>query len=168
MKLPSINYLVAQAKTAATCYPLTLISALIGVSIGIYLVEYENVTSNIFPLINVMLCSAIGIPLFFCIEVFTDKNNYNKRYRLFFNLGGIVLLGLLFLTLPTSEQTFNTSVPYVRYAIYNLAIHLLVSFAPFIKSKEINGFWQYNKLLFIRLLTSAVYSGFLFVGIALA
>jgi hypothetical protein len=168
MKLPSINYLFAQARTAATRYPLTLISALIGVTIGIYLVEYESVTPNIFPLINVMLCSAIGIPLFFCIEVFTDKNNYNKRFRLFFNLGGIVLLGLLFLTLPTSEQTFNTSVPYVRYAIYNLAIHLLVSFAPFIKSKEINGFWQYNKLLFIRLLTSAVYSGFLFVGIVLA
>lgn len=168
MKLPSINYLFAQARTAATRYPLTLISALIGVTIGIYLVEYESVTPNIFPLINVMLCSAIGIPLFFCIEVFTDKNNYNKRFRLFFNLGGIILLGLLFLTLPTSEQTFNTSVPYVRYAIYNLAIHLLVSFAPFIKSKEINGFWQYNKLLFIRLLTSAVYSGFLFVGIVLA
>lgn len=168
MKLPSINYLFAQAKTAATRYPLTLISALIGVTIGIYLVEYESVTPNIFPLINVMLCSAIGIPLFFCIEVFTDKNNYNKRFRLFSNLGGIILLGLLFLTLPTSEQTFNTSVPYVRYAIYNLAIHLLVSFAPFIKSKEINGFWQYNKLLFIRLLTSAIYSGFLFVGIVLA
>lgn len=168
MKIPSINYLFAQARTAATRYPLTLISALIGVTIGIYLVEYESVTPNIFPLINVMLCSAIGIPLFFCIEVFTDKNNYNKRFRLFFNLGGIILLGLLFLTLPTSEQTFNTSVPYVRYAIYNLAIHLLVSFAPFIKSKEINGFWQYNKLLFIRLLTSAVYSGFLFVGIVLA
>lgn len=168
MKLPSINYLFAQARTAATRYPLTLISALIGVSIGIYLVEYESVTPNIFPLINVMLCLAIGVPLFFCIEVFTEKFNYDSRYRLFFNLGGLVLLGLLFLTLPTSEQTFNTSVPYVRYAIYNLAIHLLVSFAPFIKSKEINGFWQYNKLLFIRLLTSAVYSGFLFVGIALA
>ena len=44
MKLPSINYLFAQARTAATRYPLTLISALIGVSIGIYLIEYESVT----------------------------------------------------------------------------------------------------------------------------
>jgi len=168
MKLPSINYLLAQAKNGAVRYPLTLIFSLIGVNIGIYLVEYESVTPNIFPFINVMLCAAMAVPLFFCIEVFTDKNNYNKRYRLLFNIGGIVLLGLLYLTLPTSEQTFNTSVPYIRYAIYNLAIHLLVSFAPFIKSKEINGFWQYNKLLFIRLLTSALYSGFLYVGIILA
>jgi hypothetical protein len=168
MKLPSINYLFAQAKTGAIRYPLTLIFSLIGVSISIYLVEYESVTPNIFPFINVMLCAAMAIPLFFCIEVFTDKNNYNKRYRILFNVVGIVLLGLLYLTFPTSEQTFNTSVPYIRYAIYNLAIHLLVSFAPFIKSKEINGFWQYNKLLFIRLLTSALYSGFLYVGIILA
>ena len=168
MKLPSINYLFLQAKTGAIRYPLTLIFSLIGVSIGIYLVEYESVTPNIFPFINVMLCAAMAIPLFFCIEVFTDKNNYNKRYRILFNVVGIVLLGLLYLTFPTSEQTFNTSVPYIRYAIYNLAIHLLVSFAPFIKSKEINGFWQYNKLLFIRLVTSALYSGFLYVGIILA
>lgn len=168
MKLPSINYLLAQAKNGTVRYPLTLIFSLIGVSIGIYLVEYESVTPNIFPLINVMLCAAIAIPLFFCIEVFTDKNNYNQRYRILFNVVGVILLGLLYLTLPTSEQTFNTSVPYVRYAIYNLAVHLLVSFAPFIKSKEINGFWQYNKLLFIRLVTSALYSGFLFVGIMLA
>ena len=58
--------------------------------------------------------------------------------------------------------------PYIRYAIYNITIHLLVAFAPFILKKEINGFWQYNKVLFIRFLTSVLYSGFLYVGIVLA
>ena len=86
MKLPSINYLLAQAKNGTVRYPLTLIFSLIGVSIGIYLVEYESVTPNIFPFINVMLCAAMAVPLFFCIEVFTDKNNYNKHYRLLFNI----------------------------------------------------------------------------------
>lgn len=168
MKLPSINYLFSKAETGLIRYPLSLFFALVSVSIGIYLIEYENVTKNIFPFINLMLCAALAIPLFFCIEVFTDKFNYSTRYRLLFNLAGICLLGLLYLTLPTSLQTFNTSVPYVRYAIYNIAIHLLVSFAPFIKSKELNGFWQYNKMLFIRILTSILYSGFLYVGIILA
>src|SRR3989338_3228666 len=101
MKLPSINYLFLQAKTGAIRYPLTLIFSLIGVSIGIYLVEYESVTPNIFPFINIMLCASMAIPLFFCIEVFTEKFNYGSRYRLFFNLGGIVLLGLLYLAFPT-------------------------------------------------------------------
>lgn len=168
MKLPSLNYLFVQAKNAVFRFPLSLVFSIIAVSIGIYLVEDEKNIANFFPYLNLMLSAAIAIPLFFCIEVFIEKFNYSNTKRLLFNGVGLALLIVLYFTLPNSEQTFNTSVPYIRYAIYNIAIHLLVSFAPFIMSKEINGFWQYNKLLFIRLLTSLLYAGFLYVGIALA
>ncbi len=168
MKLPSINYLYQQAKNSAFRFPFTLISSLIAVVIGIYLVENEGEILNIFPYINVMLCAALGIPLFFCINVFTDKLKLEKQKSLLIKFGGILLLGGLYFTLPNSEETANTSLPYIRYAIYNVALHLIVSFAPYLQQKQINGFWQYNRMLFTRFVLSVIYSGFLYLGIILA
>lgn len=168
MKLPSINYLVAQAKNAAFRFPLTLLSSFIGICIAIYLVEFEKDSINMFPLINGMLCFALGIPLFFCLNVFSQKLKLKKKSSILLQVGGATMLGLLYLTLPNSEDTANTSLPYIRYVIYNIALHLLVSFAPYLKGKQLNGFWQYNRILFTRLIISVVYSGFLYAGIALA
>ncbi len=44
----------------------------------------------------------------------------------------------------------------------------MVSFAPFFSKNNHNGFWQFNKVLFLRILTSALYSGVLYIGLALA
>jgi hypothetical protein len=168
MKLPSINYLYQHAKASVVRFPLTIITSLTAVVIGIFLVENEHNITNLFPVINVMLCAALGIPLFFCIKVFTDKMKIDKIKSIAINAGGAVLLVLLYFTLPSSEETANTSLPYIRYAIYNIALHLLVSFAPYLKGKQLNGFWQYNRILFTRFILSIVYSGFLYIGIALA
>ena len=150
MQLPSINYLYQQAKNSALRFPFTLISALIGVLLGIYLVEHESEMLNIFPYLNVMLCAALGVPLFFCINVFSDKQNVPSSKSILIKIGGIALLGGLYFTLPGSEEAASTSLPYIRYAIYNIALHLIVSFAPYLKQKQLNGFWQYNRLLFTR------------------
>jgi hypothetical protein len=168
MKLPSVNYLYQKAKNSAVQFPLTLISSLLAVIIGIYLAEQEGVVGNLFPFINAMLCLALGIPLFFCVNVFTKKLDLTNVQSIGVKVGAAVVLGLLYFTLPNSEETANTSLPYIRYTIYNISIHLLVSFAPYLKGKQLNGFWQYNRLLFTRLVLSAIYSGFLYVGIALA
>ncbi|TXB64240.1 DUF4153 domain-containing protein [Vicingus serpentipes] len=168
MQLPSINYLYQKAKNSALRFPLTLISSLLAVTIGIYLAEQEGVIGNMFPFINAMLFLALGIPLFFCLNVFTKKLDLTNLHSIGVKVGAAIILFLLYFTLPNSEETANTSLPYIRYTIYNIAIHLLVSFAPYLKGKQLNGFWQYNRLLLTRLVLSAIYSGFLYVGIALA
>jgi len=168
MKLPSIHYLFSQAKNSAVRFPLTLITSFIAVCIGIYLIEFEKDAINLFPFINAMLCAALGIPLFFCINVFTQKLKLAQSKSIIIKVGGVIIIGLLYFTLPNSEETANTSLPYIRYVIYNLSLHLLVSFAPYIKGREFNGFWQYNRILFTRFILSLVYSGFLYTGIALA
>ncbi|HEY8934715.1 MAG TPA: DUF4153 domain-containing protein, partial [Cyclobacteriaceae bacterium] len=53
-------------------------------------------------------------------------------------------------------------------AIYSITVHLLVAFIPFFGVGRLNGFWHYNRILFIRILTSFLYSGFLYGGLALA
>lgn len=168
MKLPSIQYLQEKAVTALKRFPLSIVSATISVVCAIYLIEHEHYQGNLFPVINLMLCAALGIPLFFCVTVFSEKLTFSFKIKALLSLIGTLILVGIYFSLPNSDESFNTTLPYIRYAIYNITIHLLVAFAPFILKKEINGFWQYNKVLFIRFLTSMLYSGFLYVGIVLA
>lgn len=168
MKLPSINYLATQAKSSALRYPMSLLSSLALVIIGIILVEKEKSITNHLPYINTILCCGLGISLFFCVEIIVSRHKLNLTKRVLLNTVGIVLLALLFLTFPTSDFHYTTNVPYIKFVIYSIAIHLLVSFSSFIKTSEINGFWQFNKALFIRFIVASIFSFFLYLGIILS
>jgi hypothetical protein len=168
MKLPSINYLITSATSSLKRFPLTILSALIAVILGIYLIENEANISNMFPFINVMLCMSIGIPLFFCVTIISNKKNFDKKQSLIINLSAVLILAAIYFTLPDKESTHNTSLPYIKYALYNITCHLLVSFIPFAFSKQLNAFWHYNKILFLRLFMSALYSAFIYIGLIIA
>ncbi len=168
MKLPSIHYLVSSAKDSLLRFPLTILSAFITVIFGIYLFENEKSITNFFPYMNIILSMGIGIPLFFCVTIVSNKNRFNRKNNILINLFAVLVLVAIFFTLPTKDSTKIISMPYIKYALYNITCHLLVSFIPFAFSKQLNAFWQYNKILFIRILTSLIYSGFIYVGLILA
>ena len=168
MKLPSLNFLFTNAKKSLFRFPLTILSALIGVSISIYLVELNKEIENSFPYINTLLTAALGIPLFFCTAIYCSMSEVNSIKKALIYSSSFLLLIAIFLSLPNSEVTNNTSIPYIKYTIYNIIIHLLVSFIPYLKTKKRNGFWNYNKTLFIRVWTSILYSGVLYLGLIFA
>ena len=168
MNLPSISYLINSARHSLLRFPLTLLCAFCGVCLSIYLIEFEDSITNYFPYINSLITFALGIPLFFCVSIFCEKSGLASMQKIgAFVLAAVVLVAI-YLSLPNAEHTHNTAIPYIRYGIFNLIVHLLVSFSPYTQSGQLNGFWNFNKTLFIRILTSILYSGFLYVGLILA
>lgn len=165
MKLLSTQYLLFKAKQSLIRFPLPILSSLIGVCIAIYLTEYNSEIDNKFPYINLLLTCALAVPLYFCATVLAVKQHLSTTIKTAVFGSVTILLFLVYWSLPDSEITNNTSLPYIKYAIYNIIAHLLVSFIPYVDNQKINGFWNYNKLLFIRILTSMLYSGFLYIGI---
>ncbi|MEP2023929.1 MAG: DUF4153 domain-containing protein [Reichenbachiella sp.] len=168
MNLPSINYLLSSAKESLLRFPLTLLSAFCGVCLAIYMVEFEDDITNYFPYINSMITLALGIPLFFCVTIISSKKGIGSSASIGSHVIAVLVLLAIFMSLPDSEHTHNTSIPYIRYGIFNIIVHLLVSFSPYFWGQQLNGFWNFNKTLFIRILTSILYSGFLYVGLVLA
>lgn len=168
MKLPSFSYLISNARKSFYRFPLTLLTSAVAVVVGIYLVENERHVKNFFPYINLMLTASIGIPLFFSASIISAKKKLDKKKHRLLMLLVVVLLTAIYFSLPGADSTHNTALPYIKYAIYNITAHLFVSFIPFAFSQQINGFWQHNKVLFIRIFTSALFSGVLFVGLSLA
>ncbi len=164
MKLPSISYLLNTSKNSFFRFPLTIISALFSVCLFIYLLE--NKFEAQLNITNLLLTSTLGIPLFFCISMLTNKAS-TKIKLVYFSIG-FIFLTLVYFSFPLSDSTNNTSLPYIRYIIFNIIVHLLVSFSPYIKSKSLNGFWNYNKILFLRFCSSVLFSAVLYIGITLA
>lgn len=167
MKLPSFTYLLHNAGRAFLRFPITILSALVAVVIGIYLFELDPDVIDL-RYVNVMLCAALGISLFFCVTVFSDKQGYELKLRVVLHVAATLVLVALYFTLPSTVDTINNSLPYIRYGIYSIVMHLLVAVVPFLEKGKLNGFWHYNKILFVRFLTALLYSGFLYGGLALA
>ena len=168
VKIPSVDYLIAQSKASLLRFPLVVVSAVMASVLAICLVEIHDGVVNRMPYINSLLSTALGIPLFYCLKTLIERKELTGIKSVAVNSLGVLALVLVYLSLPGTDSTTNISLPYIRYAVFNISIHLMVSFAPFLSHGELNGFWQYNKNLFLRFCQSVLYSGFLFLGLVLA
>lgn len=167
MKFPSLSNLAFDAARTFRRFPSSITSAVIATSISVYLVEIEQFEEQL-TLVNLLLTAALGIPLFFCIRVFVAQKQLSQKSRIGLEMVGLIILGLIFWSFP-NELTFDsTRVPYIRYLIYNLTLHLCVAILPFLKESNQLSFWNYNKVLFLRLTLGALYSAIIFLGIVFA
>jgi hypothetical protein len=168
MKFPSFSYLFNNAKTTFLRFPLMMVSAIIAVSVGIYTIECREETKNFFPYLNIILSAGIGIPLFFSAAVLSAKYKNNGRIKLVSNFLVVFFLLFIFLSFPHEESTLNINQPYIKFVLYIVGAHLLVSFSPFMLNQQLNGFWQFNRILFQRIIIAGIFSGALFLGLSLA
>lgn len=162
MQFDSIRLTLRAARQTMMRFPAPLLSAATFAAAVILLQDSPDSLKKI--LINVALISSLGISAFTGLAIFCERYRVRLVTRLVFNLGLGILLGLYYLYLPVSFERNDA----MFYFLMWLISHLFVSFGPFLVNEEINGFWQYNRLLFIRILTSSLYSIVLFGGLALA
>tara|TARA_Y100001972_G_scaffold126580_1_gene180715 strand:+ start:8832 stop:10694 length:1863 start_codon:yes stop_codon:yes gene_type:complete len=168
MKLPSLQFLFQQAVGAFLRHPMVIVSAAVAVFFAIFLVEHEGDLDNVFPFINLLLCGYLGVPLFVAVDIYVkvSKKPASFKRRLYSSV--IIILLMVYYYLPGSEETLNVTIPYIRYTILAIAAHLLVAFIAFLLRGTLNGFWNFNKALFLRFLLSALYSATVYLGLVLA
>lgn len=166
MKFPSIAQLQKDGASAALRFPFSLLFGILAAGLSCWLIEMDPIED--LRLVNLLLTFALGIPLYFCIAVLAERKDFSSFQKQISWIVGLVILGLIYFSFPSEETFTNTRVPYIRYAIYNLAIHLMVAFLPYFGSDNQEGFWNYNKTLFIRLVLGVYYSLVIFIGISLA
>lgn len=155
MKLPSITVLAQGALDTFVRFPFVLAVAVIGTVAAIINPDHPRL---------IMTC-VLGIPLLVSLEVFGERRNWQRSARMIAGIGGMLLLAGYYLTIP---DRVNQEVYWNRFMVLVIALHCLVAFAPYLVRNQLNGFWQYNKSLFLRALATALYTGVLFAGLCLA
>lgn len=112
-----------------------------------------------------VMTAALGISLLTGIALFCERRGWGFGPNIVANVAGIALLVLNYMALEGDRLQDSDS---MRFALFAIAAHLFVAFAPFTVRGGINGFWQFNRTLFVRVLTAALYTGVLYGGLALA
>jgi hypothetical protein len=161
MRFPSLKILYSEARKTFVRFPFVLVAALAAVVAGILAIDD---TAHQDAFLNALFTGQLGIPLLFALAVYSEKKAWSKSRTVLIQLIGVAALVVYYFRLPD----WLTPTASARFAQLNVALHLLVAFVPYVRLKESNGFWQYNKTLFLRFLTAVLYSAVLYAGLAVA
>lgn len=162
LKLPSIHSLWQGFLKVIFRFPLQVLVAVAATVSWCLLVDSGQRTEE--QLVVFIAVCNLALTLLLAVDLFAEVNQLGPAKR--WGLRIITLsscTGLYFILKPS----FYLADVY-RIGLLAFAFHLLVAFAPFINKGSANGFWQYNKSLFLRFLTAALYAGVLFAGLAVA
>ncbi|OWY22090.1 DUF4153 domain-containing protein [Sphingobacteriales bacterium UPWRP_1] len=174
MRLPSFSYILSEIREILFRFPAICLTTLVGTATAYYMVGNYHIENDA-AWVNLVMTCLLGIPFLLSLALFAEQrektateNNRNfSGYSLVAQLAGLVLLVLYYFLLPDS---WNDSPMYflLQFALFETAAHFGVAIAPFVAKGNTNQFWQYNQTLFIRFLTAALFSGVLYLGLALA
>jgi len=146
-------------------FPFTLICAIVGTIAAIILIEAQG-GPELNYLEKLMVVSTLGLPLFTALGCFADKKQWPRSRNWLLQGFGVVLLAVYYFSLPPDldEPLYSLQ----RYLLLNISFHFLVAFLPYLGGKQVQGYWQYNKSLFLNFLTALLYSGALYLGLVMA
>jgi hypothetical protein len=141
-----------------------ILLSIIGAGIAIYSFNGKELSDTI---ISLLITVGLGISLFVALAIFFENRIFSIWIKIGAHLIAAIVLVCIFFQLR-EMQLFgleNAPLLIVRYAI---VFHLLVSFLPFIGNKQNIGFWHYNRILFTRILLTAIFIATVYLGLAAA
>lgn len=163
-RLPSLQSVLKAAQKTILRFPLETITAICGTIFAILNIRQDYTNYSEFYLKAIMSCS-LCLVWFFSASLFFGAKQKNNIIR--FAVSLVFSVPLIAFVFNFGERVSDVETQ--QFFVLNLALHLLVSFAGFIP-REYNQeeFWEFNKQLFLRILTSGLYSVVLYAGLALA
>ena len=165
MKFPSFKNLTDNAMVTIRRFPFELLFALAGTIAGTIKIElsYLSRVNENWCMRTIMIAN-LGLLLSLSATLFTESKGIAGSKKLLIRLAAVLLgIVLIFVINPGERES-----DYIRFFLFSQSFHLLVAYAAFTATGHIQGFWQFNKTLFLRFLTSALYSAVLFLGLAAA
>jgi hypothetical protein len=165
MKFPSLQTLARSIVLTGKRFPLPMLFIITACIFSSRINHLQSASADTgYYLYNIVLCCYLGMLLTLVTAVYAERNKIAMGARGLINVLAVGLIVAYYYSLPGHLATISVQ----RSMLLLVALHLLIAFTPFIGRVEMNGFWQYNKILFLRILMVGLYSGVLYLGLALA
>jgi|SoiMethySBSTD1v2_1073268.scaffolds.fasta_scaffold05784_5 uncharacterized protein DUF4153 len=165
VRLPSLVHVIRSARETAHRFPWTLLSALTSAGLSwLLILEYQSLKPYELLISRLLLPAMLGISLFFALALWLERSQFASRRHAVGFVMGLAVLWVFGLSYSSdSPQIFI-----YRFIQAALASHLLVAVAPFHRDASVAAFWEFNRILFQRILQSVLFSAILFAGLAIA
>ena len=166
MRLPSLRLAFQDARDTFHRFPVIITDAILGTSAALILVDHEGSPQATF-LFRVLYATALGLPLLFSFALHSERKGHGWWAAFGLQCTGVLLLVAYAFTVPLDLAHAPESVT-IRLLMLGAALGLLAMVVPSGGGGTENGFWQFNRRLFVRVVISGLYSVVLFAGFALA
>lgn len=165
MKIPSLYSLGQSIQRVVLRFPLQVLASVAATLVWCYMIDpigdVKIVEDNYVKFI--VVCN-FALVLLLASDLYSEVNNVTQAKKWIFRVLGVLICTGLYFALHPSYYDADI----YRIGLIAFAFHLLVAFIPFIKYGNLNDFWEFNKSLFLRFLTSALYAWVLYGGLAVA
>lgn len=163
MALPSIQNLAESIKYVVRRFPLEIVFAVTGTAAAIVNIETASQDFEVTDwCIRIIMTANLGLLASLSASLYLEHKAVKGMQLYLFK----VLIALFAANLIWFINPSERAADHIRFFLMSLAAHLLVSFSAYIHADSIQGFWQFNKTLFIRFLTGVLYSAVLYLGLA--
>jgi len=165
MALPSIKTLIQGIQHVISRFPMEILFACAGTIAAIIGIETDFLNDKVLNWSwRLIMTANIGLLVSLSASLYLESRAIKGKQMYLFKIPlALLAASLVFFFNPMVQKADIT-----RFCLISLSGHLLVSFSAYIQSASIQGFWQFNKTLFIRFLTSVLYSVVLYAGLAAA
>ena len=165
--LSATSQLLDSALKAILRFPYVFMCSATASALGVFLVHYNDTVD---PLLrdqigHYALIAGLGISLFISSHLYAErKGSFIQRFWPMF--ASVAILALCYLDFRHFYEMRNDEGAALRFFGYLLGVHLIAAFFPVRNKRNSNAVWQYNRVLFLRTNTTAVYTGVLYAGLA--
>lgn len=160
IRFPSIDEAMGRAREAVRRFPFVILSGLIAATTACYAIN----ASPARPWLRATQAALLGLPLFVTLALGLERRGVRGAAAWLARLAAVLIpVGYLVLSAGWTDTLLWT-----RFLHIELLLHLAVAILPFTGRPADMGFWQFNRILFLRFLTGALFTAVLFLGLALA
>jgi hypothetical protein len=166
MRLPSIQQVVQESNRTLQRFPFVITCAVVGTMCALALADYETPPGRS-VLFNLLVAAAVGIPFLLAIALYAESGKWSRLRNFSAQSFGVVLLAAYAFSIPSA--IIGAPLYHLfRFQMLLVAVLFLVTVAPYIGRFTPTGFWHFCKILFFRVLISALFSQVLYAGLAIA
>lgn len=170
MKIPSLTRLYEEAMETFRRFPFVILLSILGSFLMIYLIEIDAEPGRDYQrLYNLVMCCGLGIAFLLSLTLRNEVFKLAPAKNYIIQGVGVIFLAAYYFWLPEDLGVIDIT----RFLLFALGFHFLVSFTAFMNKdvehqQNVDAFWRFNKLFFLRILISVLFSGVLFAGLSIA
>ena len=161
MRFPSLEVIVRQTSHVFQRFPVEIATAAFGTTAAWLLTKSPGGDVE-YTLVRLLLTSLIALPAFMAVTISSEYRRSSMGIRW---VGYALVFAVLLFFFYTSAGEIKIK-DGIRFGHLFVAAHLLVACAGFIGRGSTEAFWQYNRILFLRIITAVIFSAVLFAGLA--
>ena len=164
MSILSLDSIFQSTRSTVIRFPLAVAAVLLGMVACFYTIHLDGQSASTDQFWKLAFVCNIAFVALLAADLYAESNDW-----MLLKTWVLRLLMVLFSTaLYFSLQPELYSADRFRIGFFIIAFHLAVSYSAFLHQGTLNGFWEFNKILLLRILTAGFYAAVLFAGLSIA